>query len=271
MIGFAQSSLNGTQVAIRIDCANDVDLRFEVQYVLRSSPCDKEFLDGTRRGDNLKNLLEATHIFTEKIIQPMIPKNVTRMKPMRNKRESNQVINSSWHPAQTIPLDGIYFLIVKVQNFFYLDSYEQYIFRFYIIMCVFYSILALIWLVLCIKYYKDILRIQYWIGAVIVLGMVEKAFFLSEYSTMNTTGRSIEGIIEILKYNLFIFSSFFLIFHCFGGGLYINISNEIFSVFICYFIVLFIYQQDILISAEIDKNIFLAKNILYSIFILYFF
>lgn len=87
-------------------------------------------------------------------------------------------------------------------------------FRFYKIMCVFYSALALLWVYYCIKYYRDILRIQYWIGiivswkqwnqiqfsgGVIVLGMVEKAFFLSEYATMNDTGSSIDGILEVAE------------------------------------------------------------------------
>lgn len=34
-------------------------------------------------------------------------------------------------------------------------------------MCVFYSALALIWVYCCIKYYRDILRIQYWIGKIL--------------------------------------------------------------------------------------------------------
>ena len=36
-------------------------------------------------------------------------------------------------------------------------------------MCIFYGIIALVWMYYCIKYYKDILRIQYWIGREIPL------------------------------------------------------------------------------------------------------
>ena len=34
-------------------------------------------------------------------------------------------------------------------------------------MCFFYAILAFVWLYMCIRYYRDILRIQYWIGELI--------------------------------------------------------------------------------------------------------
>ncbi|VDP08210.1 unnamed protein product [Heligmosomoides polygyrus] len=81
----------------------------------------------------------------------------------------------------------------------FLSAIDFPLLRFYVLMCIFYASLALIWLVLCINYYKDILRIQYWIGAVIILGMIEKAFFLAEYSTMNNSGRSVEGVLELAE------------------------------------------------------------------------
>ncbi|VDP13573.1 unnamed protein product [Heligmosomoides polygyrus] len=57
MIGFAQSALNQTEIEIRLACvAENVDMDFQVQYVIRSSPCDKEFFDA-KRAENLKKLL----------------------------------------------------------------------------------------------------------------------------------------------------------------------------------------------------------------------
>ena len=35
-------------------------------------------------------------------------------------------------------------------------------------------------------------------GAVIMIGMIEKAVFYAEYSNMNATGQSIEGLIEAI-------------------------------------------------------------------------
>ncbi|XGW33641.1 hypothetical protein V3C99_017780 [Haemonchus contortus] len=259
MIGFAQSALNQTQIEIRLACVNEnEDMDFQVQYALRSSPCDKEFFDA-KRAENLKKLLsfyfdDPNHIpdnydydkivfyksknlnfsckdshgsiiFSEPEPHPMTVQNVTGLFPFRYKRSAAGSLGpslSSWSPAQTIPSDGIYFLVMKVigiryprtsysdeynititvkwrQPHGFLSAIDYPLLRFYVLMCVFYGTLAFIWMVLCIKYYKDILRIQYWIGAVIVLGMIEKAFFLAEYSTMNNSGRSVEGVLELAE------------------------------------------------------------------------
>jgi hypothetical protein len=41
----------------------------------------------------------------------------------------------------------------------------------------------------------SIFRIQFWIGGVIFLGMLEKAMFLAEFSNINATGSSTSGLI----------------------------------------------------------------------------
>lgn len=46
------------------------------------------------------------------------------------------------------------------------------------------------------------------LGAVIILGMIEKAFFLAEYSTMNNSGRSVEGVLEVSLIPRFTLSCF---------------------------------------------------------------
>ncbi|VDM74930.1 unnamed protein product [Strongylus vulgaris] len=224
MIGFAQSALNQTQVEIRLSCVEEnVDMVFQVEYALRSSPCDKEFFDA-KRADNLRKLLDShgSIIFSEPDPHPMTVKNVTILYLYLYIHLFQNCRFSSWNPAQTIPADGIYFLVMKIigvsypssspseehnititvkwkQPHGFLSAIDYPLLRFYVLMCVFYGTLAIIWMILCIKYYKDILRIQYWIGAVIILGMIEKAFFLAEYSTMNTTGRSVEGILELAE------------------------------------------------------------------------
>jgi uncharacterized membrane protein YkvI len=60
-------------------------------------------------------------------------------------------------------------------------------------MCGLYACLALVWLCVSACYWKDLLRIQFWIGAVIMLGMVEMATFYAEYSTVNHTGINVTG------------------------------------------------------------------------------
>ncbi|ELW51459.1 Transmembrane protein 87B, partial [Tupaia chinensis] len=43
--------------------------------------------------------------------------------------------------------------------------------------------------------FSDILRIQFWIAAVIFLGMLEKAVFYSEYQNISSTGLSTQGLL----------------------------------------------------------------------------
>lgn len=252
LIGVPQAALNGTVVQLEFTCDPDVELEFDTEFVLRSSPCDKEFFN-TKENERRQNLVfyfnetNQNHIpdtfdyneivYYKSPIQtvsckgshgrflfpnptgPMTAKAVTPVHVDRVKRDTSGLM--SFHPAQSIPRDGIYYMIIKVVGksfpsslnantnvtisvqwkapYGYLSAIDWPLLRFYKIMCVFYSALALIWVYYCIKYYRDILRIQYWIGAVIVLGMVEKAFFLSEYATMNDTGSSIDGVLEVAE------------------------------------------------------------------------
>ncbi|XP_065193364.1 transmembrane protein 87B-like [Sycon ciliatum] len=60
---------------------------------------------------------------------------------------------------------------------------------FYGIMTALYSLYAFGWLLALMCHYKDLLRVQLWIGAVIALGLVEKVLFFSEYYRGNAEGR----------------------------------------------------------------------------------
>ena len=62
--------------------------------------------------------------------------------------------------------------------------------QFYATMCVLYVIYGIAWLVMLAMNWRDLLRIQFWIGAVILLGMLEKAVYFGEYESLNSTGLS---------------------------------------------------------------------------------
>ena len=55
-------------------------------------------------------------------------------------------------------------------------------------MCAVYSIFALMWLTTLACYWRDLVRLQFWIGAVIVLGLLEKAVLTGELQSVNDTG-----------------------------------------------------------------------------------
>ncbi len=62
--------------------------------------------------------------------------------------------------------------------------------KFYGFMCCFYFLLATLWFIFSALYWKDLLRIQFWVGAVILLGMLEKACFYFEFHQTNEYGQA---------------------------------------------------------------------------------
>lgn len=55
-------------------------------------------------------------------------------------------------------------------------------------MCGIYTIICTGWLIVCWLQWRDLLRIQYWIGGVAILGMIESATFYAVYASINRTG-----------------------------------------------------------------------------------
>jgi len=105
----------------------------------------------------------------------------------------------------TIPKDGIYALELEMSskdqfnatiNIKFQSSYglltakDLPMLKFYGFMCTFYFMLATLWLTFSAVHWKDLLRIQFWVGAVILLGMLEKACFYFEYHQANENGFS---------------------------------------------------------------------------------
>ncbi|KAJ8401125.1 hypothetical protein AAFF_G00387070 [Aldrovandia affinis] len=66
---------------------------------------------------------------------------------------------------------------------------------FFMVMCIVYVLFGALWLVWSVCYWRDLLRIQYWIGAVILLGMLEKAVFYSEYRSIHDRGEYVQGAV----------------------------------------------------------------------------
>ncbi|XP_035465562.1 transmembrane protein 87A [Scophthalmus maximus] len=66
---------------------------------------------------------------------------------------------------------------------------------FFMVMCIVYVLFGAVWLFWCACYWRDLLRIQFWIGAVIILGMLEKAVFYSEYQSIRYKGDYVQGAV----------------------------------------------------------------------------
>ncbi|MGH0132319.1 UNVERIFIED_CONTAM: hypothetical protein FKN15_050528 [Acipenser sinensis] len=64
-----------------------------------------------------------------------------------------------------------------------------------VVMCIVYVLLGALWLFWSACYWRDLLRIQFWIGAVIFLGMLEKAVFYSVFQSIQYKGEYVEGVV----------------------------------------------------------------------------
>lgn len=112
----------------------------------------------------------------------------------------------------TVDQDGVYLLVIYITatgaeegNFTaildislkgphgYLSAVDWPLLPFYGVMCGIYVIFAVAWLTVSALQWRDLLRIQFWIGGVIFLGLVEKAVFYAEYQYINSTGQSGHG------------------------------------------------------------------------------
>lgn len=112
-----------------------------------------------------------------------------------------------------VPMEGFYYVIVwlkevtnqeeelkvdvtlELKNPFngYLSAYDYPLLNFYMAMCILYAFYAAAWLVMSACHYRDLLRVQFWIGGVILLGMIEKAVLYAEYKNVDDTGISLMG------------------------------------------------------------------------------
>ncbi|XP_036119071.1 transmembrane protein 87B isoform X1 [Molossus molossus] len=77
----------------------------------------------------------------------------------------------------------------------YLSASDWPLMIYYMVMCIVYILYGVLWLMWSACYWKDILRIQFWIAAVIFLGMLEKAVFYAEYQNINSTGLTTQSLL----------------------------------------------------------------------------
>ncbi|KAM3919232.1 transmembrane protein 87A isoform 2-T2 [Leptodactylus fuscus] len=66
---------------------------------------------------------------------------------------------------------------------------------FFMVMCIVYVLFGVLWLAWSACYWRDLQRIQFWVGAVILLGMLEKAVFYAEFQNIRYYGHSVQGAV----------------------------------------------------------------------------
>ncbi|XP_026565448.1 transmembrane protein 87A isoform X2 [Pseudonaja textilis] len=73
----------------------------------------------------------------------------------------------------------------------YLSLADYPLMTFFMVMCIVYVLFGILWFAWSACYWRDLLRIQFWIGTVILLGMLEKAVFYAEFQNIRYTGKSV--------------------------------------------------------------------------------
>jgi len=116
-------------------------------------------------------------------------------------------------PQYTLKHDGDYLFVIHIGGSSfqaevelemkgpsgYLSIVDWPLLPFYGVMCGIYVCMGIGWLVVSAMHWRDLLRIQFWIGGVIFLGMLEKAMFYGEFQNINSTGISTKGLILIAE------------------------------------------------------------------------
>ncbi|XP_075152292.1 transmembrane protein 87A [Haematobia irritans] len=137
---------------------------------------------------------------------------LTAKSPADTMKNAKHPLSPTNKPLYTVSHDGIYELSITIEAktpepmeftalvtvemlgpYGYISATDFPFLPFYGIMCIVYVIFGIIWLAVSFTQWRDLLRIQFWIGGVILLGMLEKAFFYAEYHSVNTSGVSVPG------------------------------------------------------------------------------
>nr|XP_004556112.1 transmembrane protein 87A isoform X3 [Maylandia zebra] len=219
-----KSMYKDTDVELKVwpfDCPEEVDVT--IHWLLKYYPCHNEY-------NNIEEMYKRPGLIPEKNLDPNPKKAKADPRVSSAFEDKNDIKwiaeeydtssatkNSSVkirdHVIATTWKDGPYLLVVKIESskpeanwsltvnvvmkgsHGYISVTEWPLMIFYMVMCVVYILYALLWFLWAACYWKDLLRIQFWIAGVIFLGMVEKAVFCAEYENTNTVGSASPGLL----------------------------------------------------------------------------
>uniref|UniRef100_A0ABM5FA95 Transmembrane protein 87A isoform X4 n=1 Tax=Pogona vitticeps TaxID=103695 RepID=A0ABM5FA95_9SAUR len=103
-------------------------------------------------------------------------------------------------PVSSGSQEALFTMIVEVKGpYEYLSLADYPLMIFFMVMCIVYVLFGVLWLAWSACYWRDLLRIQFWIGAVILLGMLEKAVFYAEFQNIRYTGESVQGALILAE------------------------------------------------------------------------
>ncbi|XP_037708562.1 transmembrane protein 87A [Drosophila subpulchrella] len=217
--------LANTNIYAQIKGCN-VETNLTITFRLTEHPCiyDDRLLQAIAQDSNLQTnksinnvLFEITKIYpcTGLIVlatnkdKPAEGAAPAAPEPKHPMMEHKHPLSPTTNPIASVKEDGIYEIevLITVANnaqfsavvhieflgpHGYISAIDWPFLPFYLIMCIVYVIFGIIWLFVSFSQWRDLLRIQFWIGGVILLGMLEKAFFYAEYQTLTNKGVAVQ-------------------------------------------------------------------------------
>ncbi|KAF0310737.1 Transmembrane protein 87A [Amphibalanus amphitrite] len=226
-VGVSKSLYKGSDIIIKVTCGSD-HTNISVGWMIRQTPCWNEYLaleNQAGRNSNLSYIYDNPQYLPSAVPQPYYNSTWFYVYPERPFACDAVVLRvqraaasggSPAHRQMQAPADGIFLLVVHVTSleprlpptplnvtvhiemkadYGYLSAADWPNLPFYSVMCAVYVLYGLGWLVVCARQWRELLRIQFWIGGVIAMGMLEKAVFLAEYESVNRTGHSVWGAV----------------------------------------------------------------------------
>ncbi|XP_059578934.1 transmembrane protein 87A isoform X1 [Alligator mississippiensis] len=119
---------------------------------------------------------------------------------MASKESSTKVKRMEKSTPSSNPEEKLFTMTVELQGpYEYLSLADYPLMIFFMVMCIVYVFFGVLWLAWSACYWRDLLRIQFWIGAVIFLGMLEKAVFYAEFQNIRYKGESVQGALILAE------------------------------------------------------------------------
>ncbi|OXB72504.1 UNVERIFIED_CONTAM: hypothetical protein H355_002775 [Colinus virginianus] len=116
------------------------------------------------------------------------------------KESANKLKRTERTTPASNPKEKLFTMTVELKGpYEYLSLADYPLMIFFMVMCIVYVFFGVLWLAWSACYWRDLLRIQFWIGAVIFLGMLEKAVFYAEFQNIRYTGESVQGALILAE------------------------------------------------------------------------
>ncbi|XP_064420755.1 transmembrane protein 87A [Latimeria chalumnae] len=233
---FRKTLFNGTVISIKFEGDEkscDPSLSFNVTWYLRYSRCYNEVFN---TGDELADVYfgsdqEKRPGWSGSYAQSSIFSNCTELfKPkqmsavarswedgpyffivkieemsgseVQKKVSDNSGVEQGVLPSSNAPEKNNWAFIMAVEMngpYEYTSPADWPLMIFFMVMCIVYVVFGTLWLIWSACYWRDLLRIQFWIGAVIFLGMLEKAVFYAEFQSIRYKGESVQGAVILAE------------------------------------------------------------------------